>query len=61
MNGQPVEQGNDKMLNLYDVCIDVSVGAISIIFHSIWQKFLPDVQHCIQDVLDLLAGLVRGE
>ena len=45
----------------YQTCVEVGLGAISVIFHAAWQGFLPDFQDFIQDIFDLLAGLVRGE
>ena len=45
----------------YQTCVEASLGAISVIFQAAWQEFLPDIQHCIQDIFDLLAGLIRGE
>ena len=48
------------MLNLYDVCIDISVGAISTIFRVVAQTLMQDIQLYIQGCIDFVIGNVSG-
>ena len=44
----------------YQTCVEASLGAISVIFHAVWQKILPGMQFYIQGCIDCVSGNVLG-
>jgi hypothetical protein len=48
------------MLNLYDVCVNLSFGLIGTVFSVAWERLLSDLSPMIQSCLDLIIGNVSG-